>query len=860
MEERNGGSSRNRETLVQTVKSKKRRIAMEENKASVAANAASSTSSSTKTNNHSKSKSKSTSRKQKAQAAEPLRPPPVYASEAEVIFEVEKIMSMKGADLDTVTFKVRWKGYLPEDDTWEPLSNLNGCLSLARSYLVRKRGEILKTRQKNKPVLALIEALMQKVEQLLKAKALEPTFTSSSDANTNINNNNNTTTTTTNAEASIPTAERDAFRTSPTLSPAPPSPHPASPRAISISSTDSSESGVSFSSLSTMSRHSPSHHGSLSPPLRPEHPSPSTSLSPPRRTSGRHNSPLLERVSANNNSLPHTHATTPLTIGDPEVLSDTVISEHEVEEEEEEEDEEEEEEEEEEYEEEEEDPNESPQERFERQLAQFRAIFSGLPAPSITVEKPPPEATFQTKFRFIDRPKLHKDLRHLQRAAASDFMMRCQCGPGGCRIEADGSTDCECLKEAMTLGHGLPFDKTGRISVHLKSTAVWVCNRLCSCGPECTTKASSLGRRVKLKLRWTGVKGWGVFLDQDEPIPPRTFISRYVGEIITTEEAERRGSEYDRQGATYLFDMDCNNDNEAVYTIDAQRMGNESHFFNHSCRPNLQVYNIFGEHADVDMMTPSFWTIRTIRKGDELTFDYNGQYKASWLRQSNEKSSESESEEEEEGEMPGSHMNGHHHHHHHHHHHSRHQQRSQPEQQNAKGKRRRRIDSEDDYLDTDIGNLSDDGVRQLSVNGGLYAVDMTAASSSSPYPTTSSFPSLPQAKRPPVDRTRAARKRSSGGLFPPLMNSAGRVPSGPASSAIYTASSLASSSSNNNNNNININNNNPTTTSTITAAASGQGRAQARRRSSGESGNFRIRCHCGERSCRKFVHILKKVD
>ncbi|XP_016086231.1 histone-lysine N-methyltransferase SUV39H1-A-like [Sinocyclocheilus grahami] len=54
-------------------------------------------------------------------------------------------------------------------------------------------------------------------------------------------------------------------------------------------------------------------------------------------------------------------------------------------------------------------------------------------------------------------------------------------------------------------------------------------------------------------------------------------------QIITTEEAERRGVVYDKQGVTYLFDLDYVDD---VYTIEAARYGNISHFVNHSVSTN----------------------------------------------------------------------------------------------------------------------------------------------------------------------------------------------------------------------------------------------------------------------------------
>ncbi|XP_063177948.1 histone-lysine N-methyltransferase SUV39H1 isoform X1 [Chroicocephalus ridibundus] len=91
-------------------------------------------------------------------------------------------------------------------------------------------------------------------------------------------------------------------------------------------------------------------------------------------------------------------------------------------------------------------------------------------------------------------------------------------------------------------------------------------------------------------------------------------------QIITSEEAERRGQVYDRQGATYLFDLDYVED---VYTVDAAHYGNISHFVNHSCDPNLQVYNVFIENLDERLPRIALFATRPIRAGEELTFDYN---------------------------------------------------------------------------------------------------------------------------------------------------------------------------------------------------------------------------------------------
>ena len=52
-------------------------------------------------------------------------------------------------------------------------------------------------------------------------------------------------------------------------------------------------------------------------------------------------------------------------------------------------------------------------------------------------------------------------------------------------------------------------------------------------------------------------------------------------QVITSEEAERRGKIYDSNGRTYLFDLDYNDD-DCPFTVDAGHYGNISHFVNHS--------------------------------------------------------------------------------------------------------------------------------------------------------------------------------------------------------------------------------------------------------------------------------------
>ncbi|KAF9179144.1 histone H3-K9 methyltransferase KMT1 [Haplosporangium sp. Z 767] len=264
-------------------------------------------------------------------------------------------------------------------------------------------------------------------------------------------------------------------------------------------------------------------------------------------------------------------------------------------------------------------------------LDQFEDVFNDpddADLPRLRVESCSANASLPLGFKYLkSRCVYGKGVPEPDRMFASS----CACAPGQCTVQ----NGCDCMKEAVAVNEFgiVPFDREGRVE-EKASTLLWECSELCGCGADCISKVSQQGRRVKLKLKWFPQKGWGVVLDQIEAIPPRTFIVRYTGEIITSEEADERDVEYKKLGFTYLFDLDYNNDKKAKYSIDAYMMGNESRFVNHSCDPNLSIYNLAGGETagDPDVMTLSFWSNRWIQYGDELTVDYNGHYLPSWLK------------------------------------------------------------------------------------------------------------------------------------------------------------------------------------------------------------------------------------
>jgi hypothetical protein len=60
------------------------------------------------------------------------RPPPVIHDSSE--YEVERILDMKMVRGKT-KFLIHWKGYSPEERTWEPLSNLANCKKLVDTFV-----------------------------------------------------------------------------------------------------------------------------------------------------------------------------------------------------------------------------------------------------------------------------------------------------------------------------------------------------------------------------------------------------------------------------------------------------------------------------------------------------------------------------------------------------------------------------------------------------------------------------------------------------------------------------------------------------------------------------------------------------
>ncbi|CAK9295516.1 unnamed protein product [Gordionus sp. m RMFG-2023] len=170
-------------------------------------------------------------------------------------------------------------------------------------------------------------------------------------------------------------------------------------------------------------------------------------------------------------------------------------------------------------------------------------------------------------------------------------------------------------------GYNFPYNKHGRIILKA-GIPIYECNKLCKCDPHlCRFRVVQKGNsKFKFSIFKTDDnRGWGVKTLQR--IYKNTFVMEYIGEIITNEEAEKRGQIYDSNGITYLFDLDfCDQDN--AFTVDAGYYGNISHFVNHSCDPNLVVYAVYINNLDIRLPRIALFARKDILKGEELTFDY----------------------------------------------------------------------------------------------------------------------------------------------------------------------------------------------------------------------------------------------
>ncbi|KAL3641217.1 hypothetical protein CASFOL_016185 [Castilleja foliolosa] len=135
----------------------------------------------------------------------------------------------------------------------------------------------------------------------------------------------------------------------------------------------------------------------------------------------------------------------------------------------------------------------------------------------------------------------------------------------------------------------------------------------CPCGELCSNQQFRKRKYAKLKWFKSGKKGYG--LQALEDISQGQFLIEYVGEVLDVHVHEARQKEYALNGHKHFYFMTLNGSE----VIDACTKGNLARFINHSCEPNCRTekWMVNGE------VCVGLFSLRDIKKGEEVTFDYN---------------------------------------------------------------------------------------------------------------------------------------------------------------------------------------------------------------------------------------------
>jgi hypothetical protein len=109
-------------------------------------------------------------------------------------------------------------------------------------------------------------------------------------------------------------------------------------------------------------------------------------------------------------------------------------------------------------------------------------------------------------------------------------------------------------------------------------------------------------------VRRSGVHGRGLFAARD--LPKGTYVIEYRGERLTKREGSKRTDAQWETGRVYTFEL------SRRFDLDGSPDWNTARLANYSCDPNCESQNERGRKV---------WIValRDIRKGDEITYDYN---------------------------------------------------------------------------------------------------------------------------------------------------------------------------------------------------------------------------------------------
>ncbi|XP_053667793.1 nuclear receptor binding SET domain protein [Anopheles marshallii] len=157
-------------------------------------------------------------------------------------------------------------------------------------------------------------------------------------------------------------------------------------------------------------------------------------------------------------------------------------------------------------------------------------------------------------------------------------------------------------------------DPCGPTSACLNRAIFMECSsKTCPAKERCSNQRFTKRMYPGLEVRNFANKGFGlVALDN---LQNGQFVIEYVGEVINTEEFDRRVQTMQTAKEENYYFLTV----EPDLTIDARAKGNVSRFINHSCEPNCETQKwTIGETRVIGL-----FAIKDIKAGEELTFNYN---------------------------------------------------------------------------------------------------------------------------------------------------------------------------------------------------------------------------------------------
>ncbi|KAK3986565.1 hypothetical protein QBC44DRAFT_247948, partial [Cladorrhinum sp. PSN332] len=281
-------------------------------------------------------------------------------------------------------------------------------------------------------------------------------------------------------------------------------------------------------------------------------------------------------------------------------------------------------------------PESDPAEMAKCHFCQIRTFATHKSIP-IAIINDNDDVPMNPDFKFIDHSVVSKDVP----IAEDSFRTGCDCpndeecmyGSCQCLDEMEDESDQEDNKgRRQKFAYYWKGPKAGLMRPkYLEGREpIYECHDACACSLQCPNRVVQRGRTVPLTIFRTANRGWGVKSPVD--IKKGQFVDRYLGEIITCEEGNRRRAESTiaSKKDVYLFALDKFSDitspdpwlRSDPREVDGEWMSGPTRFINHSCDPNMRIFARVGDKVDKHIHDLALFAVKDIPAGEELTFDY----------------------------------------------------------------------------------------------------------------------------------------------------------------------------------------------------------------------------------------------